>query len=45
MITYIGNTIKVLNEIEEGKIKIKEVHTQIPSPFASNIITRGGWIC
>ncbi|MDD5177783.1 MAG: ATP-dependent helicase [Candidatus Nanoarchaeia archaeon] len=37
----IENTTKVLNEIEEGKIKIKEVHTQIPSPFAFNIITQG----
>ncbi|MEK6835675.1 MAG: ATP-dependent helicase, partial [Nanoarchaeota archaeon] len=37
----IENTINVLKKIESGEIKIKEVHTNLPSPFAFNIVLQG----
>jgi len=37
----IENTKKVIQEIEEGKIQIKEINTRIPSPFAFNIALQG----
>lgn len=37
----IENTKKVLNGIEEGKIKIVEIDTRVPSPFAFNIALQG----
>ncbi len=37
----IENAKKVLFEIEEGKIKIEEIHTMIPSPFAFNLVLQG----
>ena len=37
----IENSKKVLREIEEGKIKLVEIHTKIPSPFAFNIALQG----
>ena len=37
----IENAKKVIKDIEEGKIKIKEVNTNIPSPFAFNIALQG----
>jgi len=32
---------EVLREIESGKISIKEIHTEIPTPFAFNLISMG----
>jgi ATP-dependent Lhr-like helicase len=37
----IDNTKKVLTMIEEGKMKVKEVETSIPSPFALNLALQG----
>ena len=37
----IENTTKVLKDIEDDKIKVKEVHTNIPSPFAFNLVLQG----
>ncbi len=37
----IGNAQKIIGGIEEGHIKIKEIYTQIPSPFAFNLIAQG----
>ncbi|MBD3361715.1 ATP-dependent helicase [Candidatus Woesearchaeota archaeon] len=37
----IENTKKVIKGIEEGKIKIVEINTRIPSPFAFNIALQG----
>ncbi len=37
----IENTKKVLEAIESGKIRIVEVHTTLPSPFAFNIALQG----
>ena len=37
----IRNTQKILDEIKEGKIIVREIQTQIPSPFALNLIARG----
>jgi ATP-dependent helicase Lhr and Lhr-like helicase len=37
----IDNAIKILKDIEDGKIKIKEINTKIPSPFAFNILMQG----
>jgi len=37
----IENTRKVIEGIEEGKIKITEIHTRLPSPFAFNIALMG----
>ena len=37
----IENTILVLKNIEEKKIKIDEISTDVPSPFAFNLIVQG----
>lgn len=37
----IENTTKVLKDIEDGKIKIVEIETRIPTPFAFNIALQG----
>ncbi len=37
----IDNTKNVLKGIEEGRIKIEEIHTPFPSPFALNLVTQG----
>jgi len=37
----IENAIKILKDIEEGKIKIKEISTRVPTPFAFNIVLQG----
>lgn len=37
----IENAANVLEDIEKGKIKVKEIHTNIPSPFAFNIVLQG----
>jgi ATP-dependent Lhr-like helicase len=37
----IDNATLVLKEIENKKIKIKEIHTDIPSPFAFNLVLQG----
>ncbi|MDD5253952.1 MAG: ATP-dependent helicase [Candidatus Nanoarchaeia archaeon] len=37
----IENSTKVLKDIEDGKIKIKEINTTVPSPFAFNIVMQG----
>tara|TARA_Y100000310_G_scaffold288418_1_gene313998 strand:- start:1926 stop:6224 length:4299 start_codon:yes stop_codon:yes gene_type:complete len=34
----IDNAIKILTEIEQGKIKVKEIHTSLPTPFSFNIV-------
>ena len=35
------SALEVLQEIEDKKITIKEVHTFIPSPFALNLVMQG----
>jgi ATP-dependent Lhr-like helicase len=37
----IENATKVLKGIEQGKIKVEEIHTNMPSPFAFNLIAQG----
>ncbi|MCF7872544.1 DEAD/DEAH box helicase [Candidatus Woesearchaeota archaeon] len=37
----INHAKKVIEELQSGKIVIKEVHTEIPSPFAFNLISMG----
>ncbi|MBS3113064.1 ATP-dependent helicase [Candidatus Woesearchaeota archaeon] len=37
----IGNAVKVLELVEEKKIKVTEQSTKIPSPFSFNIIAQG----
>ena len=37
----IENTSLILKNIETGKIKIKEINTSIPTPFAFNIVLQG----
>lgn len=37
----IQNTSKILKQIEEGKIKLDEITTTIPTPFAFNLIIQG----
>ncbi len=37
----IENSKKVLREIEEGKIRLVEIQTKIPTPFAFNIALQG----
>lgn len=37
----IDNAVKILNLIESGKIKVEEVETRIPSPFALNLVVEG----
>ena len=37
----IESASKILEEIEKGNIKIKEISTNLPSPFAFNIVLQG----
>lgn len=37
----IDNATKILEMIEKGKIKVEEVETRIPSPFALNLVIQG----
>jgi len=37
----VKNARKIIDEIKDGKITIKEIETQIPSPFALNLVARG----
>ncbi len=37
----INNTKLVLEWIQEGKVKLDKIHTNIPSPFALNLIMQG----
>jgi len=37
----VGNAERILREIEEGRIKLKEIRTTVPSPFAFNIAMQG----
>ena len=37
----LNNSIEIFKLIEDGKIKIKEVNTKIPSPFAINLVLQG----
>jgi len=37
----IDNAIKVLEDIENDKVKLEEIHTTIPSPFAFNLVLQG----
>ncbi len=37
----LGNAKKVLENIKLGKIEIKQVHTQLPTPFAFNLVLQG----
>ncbi|MDP6642190.1 MAG: ATP-dependent helicase [Candidatus Nanoarchaeia archaeon] len=37
----IDNAIKIVKMVEDDKIKIKEVQTRIPSPFALNLVMQG----
>ena len=37
----IDNSILIIKNIEEGKIKIKEISTDIPTPFAFNLVLQG----
>jgi len=37
----VGNAQKVIEGIEKGNIKIKEISTTVPSPFAFNLIAQG----
>lgn len=37
----IDNAVRVLEMVEEKKIKVEEVETRIPSPFALNLVVEG----
>ena len=37
----IESTIKILKQIEKNEIKLKEVFTNLPSPFAFNLVLQG----
>jgi ATP-dependent Lhr-like helicase len=37
----IENTKKIIKEIENKSIKLEEIHTDMPSPFAFNLIVQG----
>ena len=37
----IQNAKKVIKDINENKIEIKQIHTSIPSPFAFNLVIQG----
>jgi len=37
----IENAKLIINQIEKGDIKVKEVNTSVPSPFAFNLISQG----
>ena len=35
------NAFDIVKDIEEGNIKVKEIFTNVPSPFAFNLIMQG----
>ena len=37
----VENARDIIKKVEKGKIKVKEIDTQIPSPFAFNLILQG----
>ncbi len=37
----ITNTIKILKGIENKSIKLEQIHTDMPSPFAFNLVVQG----
>lgn len=37
----VHSAVLVLQDIESGKLKVEEVHTDLPSPFAFNIVLQG----
>ncbi len=37
----VDNAVKVIEDVEKGSIKVKEINTSIPSPFAFNIVLQG----
>ncbi|MBD3309891.1 ATP-dependent helicase [Candidatus Woesearchaeota archaeon] len=37
----IENTRKVLKDIQSKKVKVKEIHTTVPTPFAFNLVLQG----
>ncbi len=37
----INNSREIMKSFEEGKIKVKEINTEIPSPFALNLVLQG----
>ncbi len=37
----LNNAKKIVKEINEGKIKVKEINNQIPTPFAFNLVLQG----
>jgi len=37
----IHNTLKVLESIKDGKVKIENITTDLPSPFAMNLVMQG----
>ena len=37
----IENTKKIIEAIEAKKIKLEEIHTNVPSPFAFNLVAQG----
>ena len=37
----LDNAKRVVEEIESGKIKVKEIYTEIPTPFAFNLVMQG----
>ena len=37
----IENATEIIKLIEDGKIKIKEINTEIPTPFALNLVLEG----
>ncbi len=37
----IENTQNVIEDIEKKKIKVEEIHSSLPSPFALNLVTQG----
>jgi ATP-dependent Lhr-like helicase len=32
---------EILQQIAEGKIEVKQIHTSVPSPFAMNLVLQG----
>ncbi len=37
----IDHAIDIMKQIKEEKIEVKQIHTQIPTPFAFNLVTQG----
>jgi ATP-dependent Lhr-like helicase len=37
----VGNAKNIIKGVEKGKIKVKEIETKIPSPFAFNLVLQG----